>query len=118
MGKLDVRKIAQMCNGRYYATRGDRSLEAWFLTHENFFGNGMMGFLYYQQNPGKTPEDFHQYLAEGKKEDGWTLGKVEDKKAKTHPYLVLDYNDLPDDVREKEDIFCSAIKSILEGVTP
>lgn len=60
---------------------------------------------------GNTPEQSHEGWCDFKWAHGWTLGKVKDEQAKTHPLLVP-YAELPESQRIKDDLFVAIVRAL------
>lgn len=67
------------------------------------------------RNPDITPVEIHEAWKKSKIDDGWTYGKVKDAKKKTHPCIV-DYDELPEIQRLKDDLFLAIVKAFLKMV--
>lgn len=67
------------------------------------------------RNPAITPRDLHEKWKAKKINDGWTYGPEKDATKKTHPCIV-DYEDLPEEDRMKDDVFLSIVKSFINSV--
>lgn len=60
-----------------------------------------------------APRQNHDAWMKARRAEGWVYGVTKDEDNKTHPCLV-DYDELPEEQRVKDDIFFSIIFGLLE----
>ena len=106
-------RAAHEFNRAYCLFLGDESQPSWDDAPEwqrSSAMKGVQGVL-----DGNTPEQSHEgWLAE-KKATGWKHGLAKDPEKKEHPCFV-DYRDLPEDQRRKDDGFVEAVRSMARVV--
>lgn len=61
---------------------------------------------------GATAEDLFDLWKEFKFDSGWKYGPVKDGDAKTHPLLNLEFDELPEDQRLKDELMVAIIKAL------
>jgi hypothetical protein len=63
-------------------------------------------------DPGLTPERMHEDWVTRKVVAGWTWGPVRDPERKTHPCIVLGYDDVPLRERVKDTAWLALIRAM------
>ena len=61
----------------------------------------------------QTPRQSHEAWMKDRRAAGWVYGVTKDEDNKTHPCLV-EYEELPEEQRVKDDIFFSIVYGLLE----
>lgn len=106
-------RAAHEMNRLYCIGIGDHSQVPWEQAPEwqqSSAKNGVRGAL-----AGNTPAQSHMGWLEEKKATGWKYGPVKDADKKEHPCMV-DYADLPEEQRAKDDVFISTVRSLARAL--
>jgi len=106
-----IEKLAEICHeaNRFYCeTLGDYSQPKWEDAEFWQKESAMDGVRKLLEDPYSTSRDIHKRWMEQKEKDGWKYGPEKDVEAKTHPCMV-DYDDLPESQKVKDDIFKSIV---------
>jgi hypothetical protein len=64
---------------------------------------------------GCTPRELWQEWKAGKAAQGWVYGPEKDPAKKTHPCLVPEYEDLPREQRDKDQLFLMIVTALTLG---
>lgn len=104
-------------NREYCLSIGDESQSSWEDAPQWQRDSAISGVLYLIDHPDATPAQQHAAWSRVKINDGWVYGKVKDEKRKTHPCLV-EYEDLPEVQRVKDEIFQAAVLASLSKHLP
>lgn len=109
-----VVSIAMACNQvnkAYCESNGDFTCQDWDQLSDELKRSAVNGVLFRLENPNATPEDQHNAWRRSKIKDGWVYGPVKNVEAKLHPSLV-DYKDLPQEQRTKDNLFMAVVDSL------
>lgn len=58
-----------------------------------------------------SPKQAHEAWLKHMKAEGWTYGRVKNEDTRHHPCIVP-YEDLPEDQRLKDEIFCAIVRAL------
>lgn len=112
-----VQSTAKACheaNKAFCESVGDNTQVAWEEASDAVKQTAFSGVIYALENPEVTPEQMHLNWKRDKIKAGWIYGKEKSEAARMHPCLV-DYKDLPEEQRIKDDIFIAVVKVSLES---
>lgn len=84
----------------------------WEDAPEDMKKSSIQGVLFALENPNATPEEQFKDWKKNKIADGWTYGPTRDNKAKIHPSLVDNYDQLSDGTKAKDSIFQLIVKAM------
>lgn len=103
-------RAAHEANRAYCFAIGDTSQVAWELAPEwqkSSAREGVRGVI----DHGNGPEESHASWLRVKEADGWVFGKVKDAEKKQHPCMVP-YSELPEEQRQKDQIFVQTVRAV------
>lgn len=109
---MDVLNIAHVChdaNRAYARTLGDFSHLPWEEAPDWSRNSSIKAVEEVMR--GATPRQLHALWMKTRSEDGWVYGPVKDMEKKTNPALV-NYDDLPDSQRVKDDLFHGIVHAL------
>lgn len=112
-----VDSTARACheaNKRYCESIGDTSQVDWEVASDSVKQSAYSGVIYALENPEVTPEQMHMNWRRDKIKAGWIYGPVKNEATRTHPCLV-NYSELPEEQRTKDDIFIMVVRMSLEN---
>lgn len=110
-------RVGHEANRAYCKSLGDESQVPWDEAQEWQKQSAYAGASNVLANPLMTPRESHDLWMEFKEKDGWAFGEVKDEQAKTHPCMVP-YDDLPLEIRFKDELFTAVVHAVLQGVLP
>lgn len=111
----DIVKIASVCheaNRMWCACNGDHSQPEWMDAPQWQVESAINGVEHALAHPDATAEDMHKSWMNAKFDDGWIYGEVKDPVAKTHPCMLLSYDQLPEFQRKKDALFLAIVRAL------
>lgn len=114
LNKQALNIIACVCheaNKAICESVGDTSQVHWNEAPEWQRGSAIEGVVEVLDDPSITPETLHKRWMKKKIDDGWVYGSEKSEEKKTHPNLV-DYDDLSDIDKLKDDVFLAICNSM------
>lgn len=107
-------KACHDANKAFCESIGDTSQVEWHDASDAVKQSAFSGVIYALENPEVTPEQMHQNWKRDKIKAGWIYGKEKSEATRMHPCLV-DYKDLPEEQRVKDEIFIAVVQVSLES---
>ncbi len=110
IGKVEAcARAAHEVNRVYCLALGDASHAPWEASPGWVRTSAMQGVE--GALAGATPEESHQNWRAHKAAEGWVYGPEKDPTRKTHPCMV-DYADLPEDQRKKDELYLAVVRAV------
>ncbi len=110
---LACARAAHEANRAYCIYLGDHSQKSWDEAESWQQGSAVAGVAGVMACNG--PRESHESWLKNKREDGWVYGEVKDPEKRTHPCMV-EYDDLPDDQKMKDEIFVSVVRAMMKAL--
>lgn len=112
-----IQSTAKACheaNKAFCESIGDNTQVSWEEASDAIKQSAFSGVIYALENPEVTPEQMHLNWKRDKIKAGWIYGKEKSEATRMHPCIV-DYKDLPEEQRIKDDIFIAVVQVSLES---
>ncbi len=110
----DKEKVAKACHQIWVAMQEingdieiDRPLED--LSEKNK-KTAIWGVEYVLAHPDTGPEELFYAWKKHKLEEGWEFGEARDMENKTHPYIIEEFNSLPEEERKNYRLFIKTVE--------
>lgn len=113
--QMDVSQIAEMCH-QFWRThcriKGLPVEKDWSELNKKEKQTALWGVKHVLENLDITPAGLYLAWRERKKDQGWKPGKVKDKRKKSHPLILDDFENLPDYEKDNYIIFLSIVRTL------
>lgn len=108
----DIAAIVHDANRRLQLALGDPNpSQPWGDAHRDQALSSVDAVRELLADPGLTAEDLWRRWCTAKFAAGWTLGRVKDYEALTHPCLVERYDQLPRGERLKDELYVAIVRA-------
>ena len=108
---LAIARVVHEALRAWCAANGQQAYPAWSRAPKDSRQSTIESVLHIIKNPNASPGEHHEQWVAQKRREGWRIGEIKNRKAKTHPLLVT-YDELPEIERTKDRILIAITKAI------
>lgn len=112
MTPIEISRVVHGANRALRIINGEDPGPDWEDATPEMRNATINGIQFRRENPDATPEMQHEKWRAEYEANGWVLGPVKDRDAKTHPCLVP-YSELPEGQRMKDKVFCAIVDAMI-----
>ena len=111
----DIARIAHQLLKTYRETiNDDTQYEDWDKTEDWQKNAAIKAVKHVIDNPDETPAEHHKAWSDRKIMEGWKHGKKKDPEKKTHPFINIDYENLPEEQQKKAELFQNTVRALIK----
>jgi len=114
---VEIAKVCHEANRAYCEALGDTSQKPWDQAEQWQRDSAINGVEFKLANPDAPESAQHDAWLADKARDGWKFGAVKDSVKKEHPCFV-DYDELPEEQKAKDALFCGVVNALRGLIQP